>query len=330
MPLSRTLHARHETWPLSRPFRISRGSKTQADVVVVEIEQDGLVGRGEAVPYARYGQTVESALEDIAGLARAVEGGADRHEIGALDGIASAARNAVDCALWDLEAKMTGVPVWRLAGLAEPECLVTAYTVGIDTPETMRRIAAENAGRPLLKVKLDRDLVMERMRAVREGSPESRLVVDANEAWDMETLVAVADGLAELGVEMIEQPLPAGGDGELAGYQCPVTLCADESCHTGTGLDELARRYVMVNIKLDKSGGLTEALALRQAACDLGLRYMVGCMVSTSLAMAPATVVAQGAAIADLDGPLVLRRDRVPGIRFEGSVMHPPPRELWG
>ena len=330
MPHSRTVSAWHETWPLSRPFRISRGSKTEANVIVVEIEQDDLKGRGEAVPYARYGQTVGSALEDVASLAGAVEGGAGRHELGTLDANSPSARNAVDCALWDLEAKMTGVPVWQLAALNEPGCLVTAYTIGIGTPEAMLKAAADNRNRQLLKVKLDGNLVIERLRAVREGAPEARLVVDANEAWTMKLLIAIADELAELGVEMIEQPLPARHDGPLADYECPVMLCADESCHKNAGIDELARRYGMVNVKLDKTGGFTEAMALRQAARDAGLRFMVGCMVSTSLAMAPASLVAQGADIVDLDGPLMLRYDRNPGIRYEGSVMHPPPAQLWG
>lgn len=330
MPPLRTVDAWHETWLLSKPFRISRGAKTRADVIVVEIVQNGFRGRGEAVPYARYGQTIDSALKDVACLATVVEGGADRHELGLSGPIGSAARNAVDCALWDLEAKMTGVPVWQRAGLNEPGRLVTACTIGIDTPGAMGEAASELGDHHLLKIKLDGNLVIERLRAVRKGAPRARLVVDANEAWDMKLLIAVADDLAAIGVEMIEQPLPAGEDAALEHQAWPVTLCADESCLTSAGLSELSRRYGMVNIKLDKTGGLTEALKLRQAARDSGLQFMVGCMVSTSLAMAPATLLAQDADIVDLDGPLVLQCDRHQGIRYEGSAMHPPSGRLWG
>ncbi len=326
----RRLSAHTETWPLAAPFRISRGSKSEARVVVVEIGEEGVRGRGEAVPYARYGQTIESVLGDIADLARAVEDGAGRRDIASLASAAPSARNAVDCALWDLEAKLTGIPVWRRAGLDEPRSLVTALTIGIGSPREMGRAARDNAGRALLKVKLDGELVVERVRAVREGAPEARLVVDANEAWDMGLLRDVAGELAAAGVEMIEQPLPAGEDGELDGHAWPVTLCADESCHTGEGIDALAGRYGMVNIKLDKTGGFSGALALARAARGRGLRTMVGCMVSTSLAMAPAFLAAQDADIADLDGPLILRRDRVPGMDYEGSLVHPPPERLWG
>ncbi len=322
----RTVSARRETWPLARPFRIARGAKSEARVIVVEIGQDGMSGRGECVPYARYGETTESVLQDISLLTEAVKGGARRH---GLQG-RGAARNAIDCALWDLEARLAGQTVWRYAGLREPSSLVTAWTIGIDSPEAMKRAAADNRTRPLLKVKLDGERVMERMRAVREGAPGARLVIDANEAWTMDQLLALADDLAGLGVEMIEQPLPVGKDEALAGFRSPLVLCADESCHTAADVDRLAGCYDMVNIKLDKAGGLTGALALRQAARHCGLRVMVGCMVSTSLAMAPAMLVAQGADIVDLDGPLMLRIDREGGIHYDGSVMHPPHVSLWG
>jgi L-alanine-DL-glutamate epimerase-like enolase superfamily enzyme len=241
-----------------------------------------------------------------------------------------AARNALDCALWDLEAKRTGTPVWRLAGLGEPGDLVTAYTLSIDTPDAMGASAALNAHRPLLKVKLDGDAVLDRLRAVRQGAPDSRLVVDANEAWTVALLKEIGEELASLGVDMIEQPLPAGSDSGLAGLDCPIVLCADESCHGANTVADLTDRYGMVNIKLDKTGGLTGALALRGAAREAGMEIMVGCMVGTSLAMAPAMLVAEGAAVVDLDGPLLMKADRDPGIAYDGNVMHPVPAALWG
>jgi L-alanine-DL-glutamate epimerase-like enolase superfamily enzyme len=310
-------------------FRISRGAKTEAQVLVVELHDDGARGWAEAVPYARYDQTIESSLADVERARCRIEKGAGRDELQELLP-PGAARNALDCAMWDLEAKKSGVPVWRLAGLDAPRDLVTAYTLSIDTPEAMGAAAATNAHRPLLKVKLDGEAVLERLSAVRRGAPESRLVVDANEAWSVELLREIGGDLAGLGVEMIEQPLPAGDDAGLAGLDCPVTLCADESCHGADTVADLADRYGMVNIKLDKTGGLTGALELRRAATEAGLEIMVGCMVGTSLAMAPAMLVAQGAAVVDLDGPLLMKQDREPGIAFDGNVMHPAPQELWG
>jgi len=327
--MSRTVAAAHESWPLAQVFRISRGSKTAAEVIVVEIGEDGVAGRGEAVPYPRYNQTIESSLAEIDAVRDAVEQGASRHELIALMA-PGAARNALDCALWDLEAKMTGKPVWQLAGLQEPADLITAYTLSLDTPQAMGAAAANNAERALLKIKLDGEQVLERLGAVRAGAPGARLVVDANEAWSVDLLKAIGGDLAALGVEMIEQPLPAGDDAALAGIACPVILCADESCHGSDTVASLADRYGMVNIKLDKTGGLTEALALRDAAMAAGLEIMVGCMVGTSLGMAPAMLVAQGARVVDLDGPLLMKQDRVPGIAFDGNIMHPAPAELWG
>jgi len=325
----RKLHVRAEAWPLAQVFRISRGARTEAHVLVAEIEEGGVRGRAEAVPYARYDQTIESSLADIEGVRARIEAAAGREELQGLlpEG---AARNALDCALWDLEAKRTGTPVWRLAGLDEPADLVTAYTLSIDTPESMGTAAAKNAFRPLLKVKLDGEAVLERLNAVRQGAPDSRLVVDANEAWTIGLLKEIGDELAGLGVEMIEQPLPAGEDGGLAGLDCPIVLCADESCHGADTVAGLTDRYGMVNIKLDKTGGLTGALELRRAARNAGMEIMVGCMVGTSLAMAPAMLVAQGAAVVDLDGPLLMKEDREPGIEFDGNVMHPAPPDLWG
>ena len=325
----RKVEARAESWPLAQVFRISRGAKTEAKVIVVEITEDGARGWGEAVPYARYDQTIESSLADLEQVRGEIESGASRTAVQSMLP-PGAALNALDCALWDLEAKMTGQPVWQRAGLAQPGALTTAYTLSIDTPEAMGQAAAEAAHRPLLKVKLDGEDVLARLQAVRQGAPDSRLVVDANEAWSIDLLIAIGDELKALGVEMIEQPLPAGDDGGLVGLDCPIVLCADESCHGADTVAELTDRYGMVNIKLDKTGGLTGALDLRRAAQDAGMSIMVGCMVATSLAMAPAMLVAQGAAVVDLDGPLLMKDDREPGIRFDGNTMHPAPPELWG
>lgn len=327
--MARRLRAKAEVWPLAAPFRIARGAKAAAETVVVEIEQDGACGRGEAVPYRRYRQTVASSLAEIEGVRAAIEAGAGRDELATLLG-PSAARNALDCALWHLEARLAGVPVWQLAGLERPRPLTTAYTLSLDTPEAMGRAAAAHAHRPLLKVKLDARLVRERLAAVAAAAPTSHLVVDANEAWSAALLAELGDDLAAAGVVMVEQPLPAGADAALAASACPAILCADESCHTGADVAALADRYGMVNVKLDKTGGLTEALALIRAARAAGLPVMVGSMVATSLAMAPAMLAAQGAAIVDLDGPLLLQRDRTPAIAYRNSIMHPPARELWG
>ncbi len=326
----RKLTVRHESWPIAGKFTISRGSKTSAEVVVVTLEEDGAMGRGECVPYARYGETLEGVMAALEAARPRLEAGLGR------DGVAEvleprAARNALDCALWDLEAKRRGRPIWELLGLGEPQPLVTAYTLSLDTTEAMRAAAEKAAHRPLLKVKLGRgEEDIERLRAIRAGAPESRLIVDANEGWKPEALPALFEACAELGVVMVEQPLPAGNDGALQGLRRAVPVCADESAHDRHGLGTLLGKYDAINIKLDKTGGLTEARALAEAARAEGLQLMVGCMVATSLAMAPAMLVAQGAAVVDLDGPLLLARDREPGIRFEGSRMFWPPRELWG
>ena len=325
----RRLAVRVERWSLAGAFTISRGSKTEARVAVAEITQGAAVGRGECVPYARYGETVEGVVAAIEGLAGAVADGLDRDRLQAALP-AGAARNAVDCALWDLEAKITGTPVWQRAGLAAPAPLTTAYTLSLDTPQAMASAARENGHRPLLKVKLGRDGVVERVHAIREAAPAAALIVDANEAWTPALLGEVAPVLAESGVAMIEQPLPAGEDEALAGIERPVPVCADESCHDSATLAGLAGRYDLVNVKLDKTGGLTEALRLARAAEAAGFGVMVGCMIATSLAMAPATLVAARARFVDLDGPLILARDREPGIVYRGSTMEPPPRELWG
>lgn len=323
------LTVRRESWPLARAFTISRGSRTAAEVVVAEIAGEGAVGRGECVPYARYGETVEGVAAALEGLSGAIAAGMDRAALQeALP--AGAARNALDCALWDYEAKRRGEPVWRLAGLAEPGPLITAYTLSLDTPEAMGRAARAQEQRPLIKLKLAGEGDLERVAAVRENAPESRLIVDANESWTREMIEPFAAALAGLGVELIEQPLPAGLDEALPPPPHAVPFCADESCHDRAGLAALTGCYDFVNIKLDKTGGLTEALALRREAEAAGLGVMVGCMVATSLAMAPAILLAQGAAVVDLDGPLLLARDREDGLSFTGSTVEPPVPALWG
>ncbi|HSO43351.1 MAG TPA: N-acetyl-D-Glu racemase DgcA, partial [Rhodospirillales bacterium] len=326
----RRLTVRHQTWPLARPFAIARGTKTAAEVVVAEIEDDGRIGRGEGVPYARYGETVEAVLAATQAMAGAIARGMDREALQAALP-AGAARNALDCALWDVEAKRAGVRAWELAGTAPPRPLPTATTLSLDTAARMAGAAAEAVadGVCLLKLKVGADAVVERVAAVRAAAPETRLIVDANEGWTFPMLQRLAEPLHALGVEMIEQPLPAGSDGALAGFVSPVPICADESFHTQADLDRLDG-YRMVNVKLDKTGGLTAALPLAGAARARGLALMVGCMVSTSLAMAPATLLGQGAALVDLDGPQFLARDREHGLRYDGGLVYPPEPALWG
>jgi len=281
------------------------------------------------VPYARYGETIEAAMAALDGVKDAVEAGADRAAIQSLLP-AGAARNALDCALWDLEAKREGAAVWKRAGLPEPEPLTTAYTLSLDTPEKMGAAAAENAWRPLLKLKLAGPEDLARVSAVRAAAPEAKLIVDANEGWDVSAYRDLAPKLKDLRVDLVEQPLHADADEALRGEARPVPLCADESCHDRASLDRLVGLYDCVNVKLDKTGGLTEALTLASAAREAGLTIMVGCMLATSLAMAPAALLAQGAAFVDLDGPLLLAKDREPGLRFEGSTLFPPAPALWG
>ena len=328
--MARRLDATVESFPIAGTFAISRGSKVSADVVVCAIRQDGVTGRGECVPYARYGESLDGVRAAIEAAAPLVAGGIDR------DGLLAAmrpgaARNAVDCALWDLEAKLSGRPAWACACAAAPGPLTTAFTLSLAGPDEMGAQARANAHRPLLKIKVGGtgdDIA--RMRAVVAGAPRSRIVVDANEGWTESTLRENLEAAAALGIALVEQPLPAGRDGMLAAVARPVPVCADESLHTVEGLDALAGRYDAVNIKLDKAGGLTAALLLRERARALGFRVMVGCMVGTSLAMAPAVLLAQGADFVDLDGPLLLARDRAPGLAYSGSVVSPPEPALWG
>ncbi|WP_443748251.1 N-acetyl-D-Glu racemase DgcA [Asticcacaulis solisilvae] len=320
---------RGETFPIAGHFTIARGSKTEAHVLYVELRDGGCTGHGESVPYARYSESLDSAAAELEAVRPRIEAGVTRE---ALQGLLKpgAARNAVDCALWDLEAKRSGIPAWRAAGLKRLDPLKTAYTLSLDTPEAMGAQAAANARRPLLKLKIGGAHDIDRVEAVRDHAPKTRLIVDANEGLSFDDLVRIAPDLGRLGVKLIEQPIKAGEDEQLKGYDCPVPLCADESLHTREELAHCAALYACVNIKLDKTGGLTEALALKAAASSRGLRIMVGCMVATSLSMAPAMLVAQGADFVDLDGPLLLARDREHGLEITGSMLAPPKPELWG
>ncbi|MGJ4856074.1 N-acetyl-D-Glu racemase DgcA [Labrys sp. La1] len=318
-----------ERWPLANVFTIARGSKTEAVVVVVEIARDGLLGRGECVPYARYGETVEGVVQAIEAQRPAIEAGLSRAALQDLVP-AGAARNAIDCALWDLEAKLAGKPAWRMAGLTEPGPVTTAYTISLGEPEAMAEAAAKAAHRPLLKVKLGTTDDAARIGAVRRYAPRSQLIIDANEGWRADNLVANLRACAQAGVTLIEQPLPAGDDGALAQVERIVPVCADESLHDRASLPGLKGRYDAINIKLDKAGGLTEAIALAEQARSLDLDLMIGCMVGTSLAMAPALLLAGQAVVVDLDGPLLLAGDREPGLRYDGSTVYPPEAGLWG
>jgi L-Ala-D/L-Glu epimerase len=328
--MPRSLSVSRDSWPLASVFRISRGARTVSEVVVAEISDGELQGRGECFPYARYGESLDSVEAQIRSAADAIAGGAGREEL-LLVLPAGAARNAVDCALWDLEAKQAGIRAWTLAGLGDLKPVTTVFTLGVDSPDVMAAKAAENRARPRLKLKMTGDgLDLERVAVIHAAAPDTGLVVDANEGWTIEQYLEVAPKLAALGVEMIEQPLPAADDGALQGVERVVPVCADESCHDSASLAGLIGKYDMINIKLDKTGGLTEALRLRDAAVAAGFGIMVGCMIGTSLAMAPGVLVAQGAEVVDLDGPLLLAKDREPGLTYDGSVILPPPAALWG
>ncbi|MFV0244197.1 MAG: N-acetyl-D-Glu racemase DgcA [Qingshengfaniella sp.] len=319
------LHVTYDNFHLVDAFTISRGSKTTAEVVMVRAEEGTLRGYGECVPYARYGErrgTVKAQIKSLpAGIGRAALQEALPP---------GAARNAVDCALWDLDARRAGCRVWELAGLPAPVSQITAFTLSLDTPAEMRRAAERHRHRPLLKIKLGTPDDMPRLEAVRAGAPRSKIIVDANEGWDAAIYADLAPHLVRLGVALVEQPLPAGDDDALAGLARPVPVCADESCHDRASLAGLAGKYDMVNIKLDKTGGLTEALALRDAARAAGFGVMVGCMVGSSLAMAPAVLVAQGAEVTDLDGPLLLAEDRTVPLHYDEAGVHPSEPGLWG
>lgn len=327
--MAEVLTAVVERLPLKAPFRISRGVKTHAEVVVAELRDGEAVGRGECVPYVRYGETAERVLAELTGAGRLIGRGAPaRAAVAAMK--PGAARNALDCALWDLDARRDGRSVAVRLGRAPPAALQTAVTISLDTPEAMAVAAAQSAAAPLLKVKLDGQEPQARLAAVARAAPDSRLIVDPNESWSLDVLASMADLVASLPVAMIEQPLPAGADQDLAGLGYPAPICADESAHTAADVGRLSDRYQMVNVKLDKAGGLTEALAMVEAARGLGLGVLAGCMVSSSLAIAPALWVGGLADLADLDGPWWLTKDRPGGCQIEQGVLYPPQPGFWG
>jgi L-alanine-DL-glutamate epimerase-like enolase superfamily enzyme len=323
------LIARIERWPIAGAFTISRGAKTEAVTVVVEVRRGGHTGRGECVPYARYRETPEATLEALVAMQEPLARGLDRGTLQAAMP-AGAARNALDCALLDLAAKSGGQRVWNLLGRPAPRACTSAFTISLGSPEAMAAATAKAAHRPLLKIKLGGDGDGLRIAAVRRSAPESELIVDANEAWNVHNLEQNLAECAELGVTLVEQPLPAGQDEALARIRRPLAVCADESVHDRASLEGLRGRYDAVNIKLDKTGGLTEALAMADAAQALGFEIMVGCMVATSLSMAPAMLLTPQARFVDLDGPLLLARDRDDGLRYDGSTVYPPEAALWG
>jgi L-Ala-D/L-Glu epimerase len=323
------LDVRIERFPVAGSFTISRGAKTEAVTVVAELRQGGRTGRGECVPYPRYGETPEETLKVLQAMREAVSDGLDRQALQTAMR-PGAARNALDCAFVDLEAKSHGKRAWELLGRPAPQPCTTAYTISLGSPDSMAAATARAAHRPLLKIKLGGDGDGERIAAVRRAAPESELIVDANEAWTPSDLERNLAACAEAGVTLVEQPLPSGWDDMLGRIRRPVRVCADESVHDRKSLDSLRGRYDAVNIKLDKTGGLTEALAMADAAKALSFEVMVGCMVATSLAMAPAMLLTPRARFVDLDGPLLLARDRHDGLRYDGSLVHPPDAALWG
>jgi L-Ala-D/L-Glu epimerase len=323
------LAARIERFPIAGTFTISRGAKTEAVTVVAEVSRDGRTGRGECVPYPRYGETPEATLKAIQAMQDAVAGGLSRQALQTAMP-PGAARNALDCALIDLEAKQAGLRAWNLLDSLVPGERTTAYTISLGSPEAMAAAAAKAAHRPLLKIKLGGEGDGARIAAVRKAAPESELIVDANEAWTEANLEGNLAACAAVGVTLVEQPLPAGQDGALARIRRPLAVCADESVHDRKSLSGLRERYDAVNIKLDKTGGLTEALAMADAAQALGFEIMIGCMVATSLSMAPAMLVTPQARFVDLDGPLLLARDRDHGLRYDDSLVYPPDSSLWG
>jgi L-alanine-DL-glutamate epimerase-like enolase superfamily enzyme len=323
------LAARIERWPIAGAFTISRGTKTEAIIVVAEVSQAGHTGRGECVPYARYGETPEATLAAVLSLREALSKGLSRQALQAALP-AGAARNALDCALIDLEAKAGGRRAWELLGRPAPTACTTAFTISLGTPDAMAAATTKAAHRPLLKIKLGGEGDGERIAAVRKEAPESELIVDANEAWTPANLEQNLAACAAAGVTLVEQPLPAGRDELLARIRRPIAVCADESVHDRASLEGLRARYDAVNIKLDKTGGLTEALAMADAAQALGFEIMVGCMVATSLSMAPAMLLTPQARFVDLDGPLLLAKDRDDGLRNDGSTVYPPDAALWG
>jgi len=327
--MPRTLRAQHDCFPLIRPFRIARGTKTAADVVAVTIGDGAASGRGEAVPYPRYGETIEGTLAAIERVRPLIEQGGGRTEL--LDALpAGAARNAIDCALWDLEARLACSNVATMIGGQKLHAIASAMTLGIDTPDAMAREAAALAGAPVLKIKVDAGDPAACIRAVRAAAPDAELIVDPNESWGRPLMEAIQPVLVETGVALLEQPVPAEADDWLEGWSAAVPICADESVHVAADLDAVARRYRAVNVKLDKAGGLTAALELAQAARMRGLGVMTGCMVGSSLSIAPALHVAMMSDFVDLDGPVWLREDRPGGITARGGFIDPPDAGFWG
>jgi len=318
-----------ERWPIAGSFSISRGAKTEAVVVVAGLTDGAVRGRGECLPYARYGESVEGVMAALAAMRPQLAAGLDRESLQSAMP-PGAARNALDCAFWDLEAKRTGRPVHELAGLPPPQPATTAFTISLAAPEAMAAAAAKSATRALLKVKLGAPGDPERIAAVRRAAPRATLIVDANEGWDEGNIAANLAACAQAGVVLVEQPLPEASDGALADFTRQVPVCADESAHGLASLPALAGKYDLVNIKLDKTGGLTEALAMADAARRMGLGVMAGSMVATSLSIAPAMLLAQTARFVDLDGPLLLVKDREDGLRYEGSQVWPAAPALWG
>jgi len=327
--MRRILAVRHDPFPLRAPFRIARGVKTAADVVTVTIREGDAQGWGEGVPYPRYGETIEAAIAAIEAVRDLIEGGATRADI-ARAMPAGAARNAVDCALWDLEARLAGTSVAALAGLLPVAALASAITIGIDTPQAMAEVARTVARVPLLKIKVDREGAAEQIAAVRAVALTPRLIVDPNESWRVADIADRLPMLLAQRVDLLEQPVPAGEDEGLAELAGTIPICADEALHTRADLDRLAGRYSHVNVKLDKTGGLTEALALAAEARERGFGVMVGCMVCSSLGIAPAMLVAGDADFVDLDGPLWLAADRPGGARDEGGILTAPAPGFWG
>jgi L-alanine-DL-glutamate epimerase-like enolase superfamily enzyme len=325
------LHIVSETWPIAGDFRIARGTKREAATVLVTVEANGARGRGECVPYARYGETVQSVTDDLRGMAQSLKNGMTREDLQS-EMQAGAARNALDCALIDWEAKSTHTPAHVLLGLPEPAPMRSTFTLSLDAPEAMAEAAraAVLRGHTLLKLKIAGEGDLERVRFVREAAPGVQLIADANEGWSFRDLQQLTPELARLGVALLEQPLAEADEAALDDFKSPLPFCADESCHTRADLPRLVSRYSHINIKLDKTGGLTEAVLLAREAQSLGLRLMVGCMVATSLSMAPAALLGPLCDYVDLDGPLLLSRDRVPGLKYEADQVYPATPELWG
>src|SRR6266487_5852627 len=327
MPVT-AIDAREQSWPLDRPFRISRGARTEARVVVVTVTDGQHIGRGEAAPIRRYNQSPASVLAEIQSI-KSIQH-LDRQQIQKLLP-AGAARNALDCAFWDLEAKLSGKRAWELAKIPLAPEVETSFTISLDTPAAMAAVAKANATAPILKLKLGGDdLDLARVEAVREAAPGARFLIDANESWTSDHYCKVAPSLRQFGIELIEQPFPADADEALETLDHPIPVCADESCHTTTDLPRLTNRYEAINVKLDKTGGLTEALRLCQRARESGFKLLIGCMVCTSLGIAPARLLASFANLVDLDGPLLLGRDREHGLAYTNGRIGIPPRDLWG